>query len=175
VHRHGSNFTCECRSPLVDNSTSTGRDKLRRRQRWRVRDRSAQLRPAGLCSNTVDNFTCERGAGYTLQSDGATCADEDECQEDTHNCNALATCSNPDGSFTCKCSGGYMGTGTDGMCTASVANRCLAVGRCSTLSCTSTLAMSSSAFESVRAEYVDAVAWNRVWGVRACTVSRRSG
>ena len=38
--------------------------------------------------------------------------DIDECSDSTHNCNTHATCTNTDGSFTCKCNDGYVGDGT---------------------------------------------------------------
>ena len=35
----------------------------------------------------------------------------DECELETHNCHAKASCSNTDGSYTCKCDDGYTGDG----------------------------------------------------------------
>eukprot|EP00961_Rhodomonas_salina_P181406 2448652-Rhodomonas_salina.1 len=47
-------------------------------------------------------------AGVLLQ---LGCADVDECVSVEHNCNALATCSNTAGAFTCACSPGFSGDG----------------------------------------------------------------
>ena len=38
--------------------------------------------------------------------------DIDECSDNTDNCHTNATCTDVDGSFTCKCNGGYEGNGT---------------------------------------------------------------
>lgn len=38
-------------------------------------------------------------------------ADEDECQDRTHNCDANAQCNNTFGSFNCTCINGYSGDG----------------------------------------------------------------
>ena len=35
----------------------------------------------------------------------------DECELETHNCHAKASCSNTDGSYTCTCDDGYTGDG----------------------------------------------------------------
>jgi len=42
--------------------------------------------------------------------------DVDECQNRTHNCDALAGCVNTDGSFTCECTAGFSGIGTMDTC-----------------------------------------------------------
>jgi hypothetical protein len=79
------------------------------------------------CSNTEGSFTCKCKSGY--EGDGVTeckssckdgfkpstmdgtCIDVNECAVNTHDCHALATCSNMQGSFTCKCKNGYEGDG----------------------------------------------------------------
>ena len=47
-----------------------------------------------------------------------SCADINECLEDTDNCHPDATCSNTIGSFNCTCNSGYTGSGIvcDGEC-----------------------------------------------------------
>ena len=37
--------------------------------------------------------------------------DFDECTDRAHNCHAMATCTDTDGSFTCQCPNGYTGNG----------------------------------------------------------------
>jgi len=37
--------------------------------------------------------------------------DNNECVLKTHNCDSNATCTNTQGSFTCKCNDGYYGSG----------------------------------------------------------------
>lgn len=40
-----------------------------------------------------------------------TGADHDECVDDTHICHVKATCINTEGSYSCECQPGYIGTG----------------------------------------------------------------
>ena len=44
---------------------------------------------------------------------GGSCVDIDECATDADNCDANATCTNTDGSFTCACNEGYVGDGVN--------------------------------------------------------------
>ena len=55
---------------------------------------------------------------YTLsQPEDGTCVDFDEClSSDRNTCNAHATCTNTDGSFTCSCKSGWNGTGVGASC-----------------------------------------------------------
>ena len=39
------------------------------------------------------------------------CLDKDECADDSHNCDAVATCTNTVASFTCACPANYNGDG----------------------------------------------------------------
>ena len=48
----------------------------------------------------------------------------DECLEDIDDCDALATCMNTVGSFTCACNSGYQGPGN--VCTGECNNQTLA-------------------------------------------------
>ena len=58
------------------------------------------------CTNTYGgSFTCSCNAGYTLDADGHTCKDTDECRDGTANCRHI--CVNTQGSFTCSCNPGY--------------------------------------------------------------------
>ena len=61
---------------------------------------SGQTRVDGECVPSGDP-PCDDG--YTI--DGATCLDDDECQDEGsgNDCDANATCSNTPGSFTCTC------------------------------------------------------------------------
>ncbi|PIK39837.1 hypothetical protein BSL78_23328 [Apostichopus japonicus] len=61
------------------------------------------------CINTNGSYRCSCHRGYR-NVDG--CIDIDECRENLHNCDRLATCINKNGSFDCNCSDGYSGNGT---------------------------------------------------------------
>lgn len=80
-----------------------------------------------LC--TGSSFDCPTScSGNADCTDGTFCiasecaADADECADGTHNCDANATCTNTEGSFSCACDSGYSGDGTtctdDDECTA---------------------------------------------------------
>ena len=58
-----------------------------------------------ICSNTIGSYTCKCESGYTLQSDGHTCLDDDECKTDI--CASNADCSNVQGSYDCECYDGF--------------------------------------------------------------------
>ncbi|PIK39829.1 putative fibrillin-1 [Apostichopus japonicus] len=61
------------------------------------------------CIITNGSYRCSCHRGYR-NVDG--CIDIDECRENLHNCDRLATCINKNGSFDCNCSDGYSGNGT---------------------------------------------------------------
>ena len=65
----------------------------------------------GLGSHCV----CKPGTDY-VDDDKLACSDVDECDADTHNCDAQATCTNGNAltgdHFTCTCNSGYEGDGT---------------------------------------------------------------
>jgi len=46
-----------------------------------------------------------------LDTDGLSCVDIDECENEADNCHVNANCTNTIGSFTCQCKEGYMGNG----------------------------------------------------------------
>jgi hypothetical protein len=54
-----------------------------------------------------------------------TFIDINECSEGTHTCHQNADCSNTDGSFTCQCRGGFIGSGQD--CTGNFRGHMLSV------------------------------------------------
>ncbi|XP_078582062.1 uncharacterized protein LOC144865317 isoform X1 [Branchiostoma floridae x Branchiostoma japonicum] len=57
----------------------------------------------GRCVNTEGGYSCECDAGFTLQADGTTCQDDDECTTVCKN----GDCTNVPGSFNCSCNSGY--------------------------------------------------------------------
>ena len=48
---------------------------------------------------------------YCYSVDGMNCADNDECANETDNCDLKAACANNKGSFVCTCNEGWEGTG----------------------------------------------------------------
>eukprot|EP00667_Euglena_gracilis_P000049 EG_transcript_49 len=62
-----------------------------------------------MCVDTAVDQTCQCRPGMVNQS--GTCADIDECQAGTHNCNSNATCTNVVGYFLCSCNPGFRGDG----------------------------------------------------------------
>ena len=53
-----------------------------------------------------------QGYASSGDPDGSVCTEIDECTDNSHDCDADATCTNlPLGSFTCTCNAGYSGTG----------------------------------------------------------------
>lgn len=66
---------------------------------------------AQTCTNTSGGHTCSCTAGYTLNGDGKTCDDIDECTVNTNPCDnngdTAATCANTAGSYTCTCTFGF--------------------------------------------------------------------
>jgi fibulin 1/2 len=58
-----------------------------------------------VCINTIGSFTCSCNAGFRLNSNGISCDDINECQENTDGCAQL--CTNTIGSFACGCNSGY--------------------------------------------------------------------
>ncbi|XP_078662329.1 uncharacterized protein LOC144906165 isoform X2 [Branchiostoma floridae x Branchiostoma belcheri] len=58
---------------------------------------------SGTCVNTDGGYSCECDAGFTLQADGTTCQDNNECTDLCKN----GDCVNTPGSFNCTCHAGY--------------------------------------------------------------------
>ncbi|EYF00112.1 EGF domain protein [Chondromyces apiculatus DSM 436] len=56
--------------------------------------------------------TCAVETGYTCAGTPSVCADINECQNGTDNCDTNAACTNLPGSFNCACNSGYQGDGT---------------------------------------------------------------
>ena len=60
--------------------------------------------------------------GFVPSGGAAPCMDVDECADQTDNCDANATCTNVDGSFTCACNAGFNGDGVTCTDTGDCAN-----------------------------------------------------
>ena len=50
---------------------------------------------------------------YNSQTYYLNLSDVDECENETHNCDQNATCTDTDGSFNCTCNDGYVGDGVN--------------------------------------------------------------
>jgi len=64
------------------------------------------------CINTDGGYECACMRGYTLNEDGKTCADINECANNPCSCQVddgvcNATCTNTQGSYRCSCGKGY--------------------------------------------------------------------
>ncbi|CAG5927199.1 unnamed protein product, partial [Menidia menidia] len=57
------------------------------------------------CKDTATGVRCSCPVGFTLQPDGKTCKDIDECQENNGGCDHF--CRNTVGSFECSCQKGH--------------------------------------------------------------------
>jgi hypothetical protein len=62
------------------------------------------------CYNTIGSRVCFCADGYSLNADGVTCDDVDECADDTDYCwpdeggdGGTEYCTNTDGGYTCTC------------------------------------------------------------------------
>ena len=66
------------------------------------------------CTNSPGSFACSCGAGYSLNGDGLTCDDVNECADaGLNDCASTgATCTNTVGSYSCSCDSGFTGDGT---------------------------------------------------------------
>jgi len=60
----------------------------------------------GLCSEVNDAEVCSCVKGYTLNGDGKTCDETDECALETDACSQI--CTNTDGGYDCSCESGYI-------------------------------------------------------------------
>ncbi|XP_035689590.1 von Willebrand factor D and EGF domain-containing protein-like [Branchiostoma floridae] len=58
------------------------------------------------CTYTDGDFQCSCHAEYTLNEDGTSCDDVDECLTENGGCDHI--CTNTEGSFQCSCSPGYV-------------------------------------------------------------------
>jgi len=61
------------------------------------------------CTACKDGYLLESAESSGWMNDD--CTDEDECAAGTHDCDANAVCTNSEGSFTCECGPGFVGTG----------------------------------------------------------------
>jgi len=57
------------------------------------------------CVNTMGGYRCVCRPGYSLQGDGHTCEDNDECSFDRGGCQQL--CVNTASGYHCDCEPGY--------------------------------------------------------------------
>ena len=62
------------------------------------------------CTDTWGSYTCECDTGYS--GNGNNCSNDNECIDNTDNCDVNASCTDTEGSFTCSCNDGYVGDGT---------------------------------------------------------------
>ena len=63
-----------------------------------------------ICENTIGSFNCACPNRTTLNADGKTCDDVDECKQ-ANICGANAECVNSYGTYDCLCKSGF---GKDG-------------------------------------------------------------
>ena len=56
-------------------------------------------------NHILGSFSCSFNSGYSLNEDGATCDDNDECL--TGNCGDNSQCTNLPGSYSCQCNENY--------------------------------------------------------------------
>ena len=60
------------------------------------------------CTNNIGGYSCFCGDGYSLNVDGKTCDNVDECASDnTHLCQSMDLCSDTVGSYDCSCPDGF--------------------------------------------------------------------
>ncbi|GAB1603456.1 hypothetical protein Ahia01_000626900, partial [Argonauta hians] len=57
------------------------------------------------CINTPGGYRCQCSHGYSLQADGISCTDINECNTNNGNCHHF--CENENGTYTCSCDTGY--------------------------------------------------------------------
>lgn len=59
------------------------------------------------CLNTWGSFRCSCYPGFSLQTDGRSCHDVDECAEYKDRNLCIGMCQNTPGSYKCRCPEGY--------------------------------------------------------------------
>ena len=62
-------------------------------------------------SDNDDSFNCACNTGYN--GDGTACTADNECPDNSKNCEANATCCNTERAFTCTCNSCHSGDGVD--------------------------------------------------------------
>lgn len=114
------------------------------------------------CVNTVGSYVCQCPSGYQLQSNGNSCEDTVECDDDNAGCQH--GCDNTDGSYACSCFAGY--SLSDDRHTCEDINECdnLDVNNCSMI-CINT----PGSYVCLRIEEIFSVSQNQV-GAAAATV-----
>jgi len=60
----------------------------------------------GFCNDVNGTEVCSCAKGYTLNGDGKTCDETDECALGTDACSH--NCTNTDGGYNCSCASGYV-------------------------------------------------------------------
>uniref|UniRef100_A0A3Q3JSI8 Fibrillin 1 n=1 Tax=Monopterus albus TaxID=43700 RepID=A0A3Q3JSI8_MONAL len=88
----------------------------------------------GVCQNTPGSFTCECQRGFSLDPNGQTCEDMDEC-DGSHRCQH--GCQNLVGGYRCSCPQGYLQHYQWNQCVDE--NECLNSQICGGASCHNTL------------------------------------
>ncbi|KAJ8036652.1 Latent-transforming growth factor beta-binding protein 4 [Holothuria leucospilota] len=84
---------------------------------------------------TCVNQTCSCEEGFVIDELTGECIDLDECEDNSHDCDEEAYCTNIPGGYTCRCNEGYSGNGTlcEDQLECEGSNHCNANSRCQDL------------------------------------------
>uniref|UniRef100_A0A0G4F531 EGF-like domain-containing protein n=1 Tax=Chromera velia CCMP2878 TaxID=1169474 RepID=A0A0G4F531_9ALVE len=107
-------FSCACKNGWSD-TTSDGSKATGTECQTVVGDGDVAGDEECDDGNTQSGDGCDSDGqvedGYTCPVGGGACTDIDECTSNAHTCDAQATCTNSDGSFSCACQLGWQGNG----------------------------------------------------------------